>query len=90
MEKKLEVVKIKCFSYGRRDISMKYIIRIIQVSTLLGGAEFMLMLLFGDLTESVKPVVLGAVLVSLIIFGVLDIIGRKLESKRNKESSALS
>lgn len=69
---------------------MKYIIRIIQVSTLLGGAEFMLMLLFGDLTESVKPVVLGAVLVSLIIFGVLDIIGRKLESKRNKVSSALS
>lgn len=69
---------------------MKYIIRIIQVSTLLGGAEFMLMLLFGDLTESIKPVVLGAVLVSLIIFGVLDIIGRKLESKRNKESSALS
>lgn len=87
MEKKLEVVKIKCFSYGRRDISMKYIIRIIQVSTLLGGAEFMLMLLFGDLTESVKPVVLGAVLVSLIIFGLLDIIGRKLESKRNKVSS---
>ena len=69
---------------------MKYIIRINQVSTLLGGAEFMLMLLFGDLTESIKPVVLGAVLVSLIIFGVLDIIGRKLESKRNKESSALS
>ena len=69
---------------------MKYIIRIIQVSTLLGGAEFMLMLLFGDLTESIKPVVLGAVLVSLIIFGLLDIIGRKLESKRNKESSALS
>lgn len=69
---------------------MKYIIRIIQVSTLLGGAEFMLMLLFGDLTESVKPVVLGAVLVSLIIFGVLDIIGRKLESKRNKVSSTLS
>ena len=66
---------------------MKYIIRIIQVSTLLGGAEFMLMLLFGDLTESVKPVVLGAVLVSLIIFGLLDIIGRKLESKRNKVSS---
>ena len=90
MEKKLEVVKIKCFSYGRRDISMKYIIRIIQVSTLLGGAEFMLMLLFGDLTESVKPVVLGAVLVCLIIFGVLDIIGRKLESKRNEVSSSLS
>ncbi|GAA0806583.1 hypothetical protein DWX43_21245 [Clostridium sp. AF19-22AC] len=69
---------------------MKYIIRIIQVSTLLGGTEFMLMLLFGDLTESVKPVVLGAVLVSLIIFGVLDIIGRKLESKRNEVSSSLS
>lgn len=69
---------------------MKYIIRIIQVSTLLGGAEFMLMLLFGDLTESVKPVVLGAVLVSLIIFGLLDIIGRKLESKRNKVSSTLA
>ncbi|PWJ29546.1 hypothetical protein A8806_106285 [Faecalicatena orotica] len=69
---------------------MKYIIRIIQVSTLLGGTEFMLMLLFGDLTESVKPVVLWAVLVSLIIFGVLDIIGRKLESKRNEVSSSLS
>lgn len=69
---------------------MKYIIRIIQVSTLLGGTEFMLMLLFGDLTESVKPVVLGAVLVCLIIFGVLDIIGRKLESKRNEVSSSLS
>lgn len=69
---------------------MKYIIRIIQVSTLLGGTEFMLMLLFGDLTESVKPVVLGSVLVSLIIFGVLDIIGRKLESKRNEVSSSLS
>lgn len=69
---------------------MKYIIRIIQVSTLLGGTAFMLMLLFGDLTESVKPVVLGAVLVSLIIFGVLDIIGRKLESKRNEVSSSLS
>lgn len=69
---------------------MNYIIRIIQVSTLLGGTEFMLMLLFGDLTESVKPVVLGAVLVSLIIFGVLDIIGRKLESKRNEVSSSLS
>lgn len=69
---------------------MKYIIRIIQVSTLLGGTEFMLMLLFGDLTESVKPVVLGAVLVSLIIFGVLYIIGRKLESKRNEVSSSLS
>lgn len=90
MEKKLEVVKIKCFSYERKDISMKYIIRIIQVSTLLGGVEFMLMLLFGDLTESVKPVVLGAVLVSLIIFGLLDIIGRKLESKRKEVSSTLS
>ncbi|MCH1940332.1 hypothetical protein [Holdemania massiliensis] len=69
---------------------MKYMIRIIQVSTLLGGAEFMLMLLFGDLTESVKPLVLGTVLVSLIIFGVLDMIGRKLESKRNEVSNVLS
>ena len=42
------------------DIGMKYVIRIIQVSTLLGGVEFMVMLLWGDLTESVKPVVLGA------------------------------
>lgn len=63
---------------------MKYIIRIIQVSTLLGGAEFIVMLLFGDLTESVKPVALGAVLASLILSGVLDIIDRKLASKRNE------
>ena len=59
----MEVVKIKHFGYERRYIIMKYIIRIIQVSTLLGGAEFMLMLLFGDLTESVKPIVLGAILI---------------------------
>ena len=69
---------------------MKYIIRIIQVSTLLGGAEFMLMLLFGDLTESVKPIVLGAVSISLIISAVLDIIDRRLESKKNGVSSVLS
>lgn len=69
---------------------MKYVIRIIQVSTLLGGVEFMVLLLLGDLTESVKPVVLGAVLASLIISGVLGIIDRKFVSKRNKVSDALS
>lgn len=63
---------------------MKYVIRIIQVSTLLGGAEFMVMSLFGDLTESVKPVVLAAILASLIMSGVLGIIDRKLVSKSNK------
>ena len=78
----MEVVKIKHFGYERRYIIMKYIIRIIQVSTLLGGAEFMLMLLFGDLTESVKPIVLGAVSISLIISAVLDIIDRRLASKK--------
>lgn len=72
------------------DIGMKYVIRIIQASTLLGGVEFMVMLLFGDLTESVKPVVLGAILASLIISGVLGIIDRKLVSKRNKALSVLS
>lgn len=61
---------------------MKYIIRIIRVSTLLGGAGFMLMLLFGDLTESVKPIVLGAVSISLIISAVLDMIDRRLASKK--------
>ena len=69
---------------------MKYVIRIIQASTLLGGVEFIVMLLFGDLTESVKPVVLGAVLASLIISGVLGIIDRKFVSTRNKVSGALS
>ena len=69
---------------------MKYVIRIIQASTLLGGVEFMVMLLFGDLTESVQPVVLGAILASLIISGVLGIIDRKLVSKRNKALSVLS
>ena len=69
---------------------MKYVIRIIQASTLLGGVEFMVMLLFGDLTESVKPVVLGAILASLIIAGVLGIIDRKLVSKKNKALSVLS
>ena len=69
---------------------MKYVIRIIQASTLLGGVEFMVMLLFGDLTESVKPVVLGAILASLIISGVLGIIDRKLVSKKNKALSVLS
>ena len=37
----------------------------------------MLMLLWGDLIESEKPVVLGAVLASLNISGVLGIIERK-------------
>lgn len=69
---------------------MKYVIRIIQASTLLGGVEFMVMLLFEDLTESVKPVVLGAILASLIISGVLGIIDRKLVSKKNKALSVLS
>lgn len=72
------------------DIGMNYVIRIIQASTLLGGVEFMVMLLLGDLTESVKPVVLGAILASLIISGVLGIIDRKLVSKRNKALSVLS
>lgn len=72
------------------DIGMKYVIRIIQASTLLGGVEFMVMLLLGNLTESVKPVVLGAILASLIISGVLGIIDRKLVSKRNKALSVLS
>lgn len=44
----------------------------------------MVMLLFGDLIESVKPVVLGAILASLIISGVLGVIDRKLAGKRNK------
>lgn len=57
---------------------MKYIIRIIQASILLGGVVFLGVLLFGDLKEGVKPVVLGAVLVSLIISGVLGIIDRKI------------
>lgn len=57
---------------------MKYVIRIIQASVLTGGVVFLVVLLFGDLKESVKPVVLGAVLVSLIISGVLGIIDRKI------------
>lgn len=65
------------------DIVMKYVIRVFQVSTLLGGAGFMVMLLFGDLIESVKPVVLGAILASLFISGVLGIIDRKLADKRD-------
>lgn len=64
---------------------MKYVIRIIQASTLLGGVEFIVMLLFGGLTESVKPVVSGAVLASLIIAGVLGIIDRKLANKKAKK-----
>ena len=71
------------------DIDMKYVIRIIQASTLLGGTGFMVMLLFGDLIESVKPVVLGAILASLIISSALGIIDRKLGSKRNKVSNIL-
>ena len=69
---------------------MKYIIRIIQISTLLCGVEFMLMLLLGDLIESVKPIVLGAVVTSLIISGILGIIDRSLASKINNKSSVLS
>ena len=69
---------------------MKCIIRIIQNSTLLCGVEFMFMLLFGDLIESVKPIVLGAVVTSLIISGILGIIDRRLASKINEESSVLS
>lgn len=68
---------------GNKD--MKYVIRIIQASTLLGGVEFIVMLLFGGLTESVKPVVSGAVLASLIIAGVLGIIDRKLANKKAKK-----
>lgn len=64
---------------------MKYVIRIIQASTLLGGVEFIVMLLFGNLTESVKPVVSGAVPASLIIAGVLGIIDRKLANKKAKK-----
>ena len=63
---------------------MKYVIRFIQISTLLSGAEFMVMLLLGDLTGSVKPVVFGAILTSLIISGVLGIIGRKLAGKKTR------
>lgn len=69
---------------------MKYVIRIIQVSTLWGGVEFMVMLLLGNLADGVKPVVLGAVLASLIISGVLGMIDRKLSSKENKVSGILS
>lgn len=50
----------------------------------------MVMLLFGDLTESVKPAVFGAVLASLIISGVLGIIDKKLVSKRNRMLGVLS
>ena len=42
----------------------------------------MVMLLFGDLIERVKPVVLGTILASLIISGILGIIDRKLAGKR--------
>lgn len=64
---------------------MKYVIRIIQVSTLLGGAEFLVMLLIGDLKASVQPVVFGAVCASLILSGVLGIIDRKI-SKHKRTS----
>ncbi len=74
----------------RGDIGMKYVIRFFQASILLGGVEFMVMLLFGDLTESVKPAVFGAVLASLIISGVLGIIDKKLVSKRNRMLGVLS
>lgn len=65
---------------------MKYVIKMIQISILLGGAEFMAMLIFGNLTESVRPVVSGAVFVSLMISGVLGIIDRKLTDRRNRMS----
>ena len=57
---------------------MKYVIRIIQAFVLLCGVAFLGVLLLGDLEEDVKPVVLGAVSVSLIISGVLGIIDRKI------------
>lgn len=61
---------------------MKYVIRILQVSTLLGGAEFLALLLFGDLKESVQPVVFGAVCASLIFAGVLGILDRKISKQK--------
>lgn len=65
---------------------MKYMIRAIQISLLLGGLEFLIMLLFGNLTESAKQVVLGVVLVAMILSGILGIIDRKLVHKENKLS----
>ncbi len=62
---------------------MKYVIRIIQVSTLFGGAEFLAMLLFGDLKASAQPVAFGAVCASPILSGVLGILERKI-SKHKK------
>ena len=59
--------KWKWFQFYRRYRHGLCCYRIIQVSTLLGGIEFIVMLLFGDLTERVKPVVLGAVFAGLII-----------------------
>lgn len=44
----------------------------------------MIMPLLGDLMENVKPVVLEAILASLIISGVLGIIDGRLAGKRNK------
>lgn len=64
------------------EYRMKYVIRILQVSTLLGGAEFLALLLFGDLKESVQPVVLGAVCASLIFAGVLGILDRKISKQK--------
>ena len=64
------------------EIEMKYVIRVIQVSILLGGAEFLAMLLFGDLKESVQPVVFGAVCASLILAGVLGILDRKIRKHK--------
>ena len=46
----------------------------------------MAMLIFGNLTERVRPVVSGAVFVSLMISGVLGIIDRKLADRRNRMS----
>ena len=54
------------------------------------GIVLMLFHFFGDLTESVKPAVFGAVLASLIISGVLGIIDKKLVSKRNRMLGVLS
>ena len=64
---------------------MKSVLRLLQASTLFGGAEFMALLLWGDLTESVKPVVLEAVLASLMIAGALGTIDRKLKYPASPE-----
>lgn len=73
---------MKYFGYERGYVIMKCIFRIVQISTLIGGAEFMLMLLFGNLIESVKPIVLGAICISLIISGLLNIVDRRLTAQK--------